>query len=112
MMTLGPAAIVCAVADRIPAVITDVLVTFGRAPFAFYVAHLYLIHLLSVMLGLTQGFTPDQMMTIAALSRGLWRGTVSGVFLVWPLVVAALYPLCRWVVGLKARRSDWWLSYV
>jgi len=112
MMTLGPAAIVCAVADRIPDVITGVFVTFGRAPFAFYVAHLYLIHLLSVLLGVTQGFTPDQMMT---MSRFLPRGFGVGpfpVFLVWLLVVAALFPLCRWVVGLKARRSDWWLSYV
>ena len=28
------------------------------------------------------------------------------------LVVAALYPLCRWVAGVKARRRDWSLSYV
>jgi hypothetical protein len=27
-------------------------------------------------------------------------------------VVAALYPLCRWIAGVKARRKDWWLSYV
>jgi hypothetical protein len=33
-------------------------------------------------------------------------------FGVWVLVVAALYPLCRWVAGVKARRRDWWLSYL
>jgi len=32
--------------------------------------------------------------------------------MVWALVVAALYPLCRWVAGVKARRRNWWLSYV
>ena len=37
---------------------------FGRVPFAFYVAHLYLIHLLSVLLGVAQGFRPAQMMTM------------------------------------------------
>jgi uncharacterized membrane protein len=116
MMTLGPAAILCALADRIPGgllgVITDALVTFGRAPFAFYVAHLYLIHLLSVLLGLIQGFSLDQTMTSSRFyPKGFGVG-LPEVFVVWALVVAALYPLCRWVAGVKARRRDWWLSYV
>ena len=112
LMTLGPAAMVCAVADRVPDVITDVFVRFGRAPFAFYVAHLYLIHLSSVLLGMAQGFTPDQMMTMSRFyPRGFGVGPLP-VFVVWVLVVAALYPVCRWVTGVKARRSDWWLSYV
>jgi hypothetical protein len=25
---------------------------------------------------------------------------------------ALLYPFCRWVAGVKARRRDWWLSYL
>jgi len=112
MMTLGPAAIVCALADRIPRLVEDVLVTFGRAPFAFYVAHLYLIHLLSVLLGVTQGFGLDQTMTMNRFyPQGFGVGPLA-VFAVWVLVVTALYPLCRWVAGVKARRRDWWLSYV
>jgi hypothetical protein len=34
------------------------------------------------------------------------------VYLVWILIVASLYPLCRWFAGVKARRHDWWLSYL
>jgi hypothetical protein len=34
------------------------------------------------------------------------------VYLVWVGIVAAVYPLCRWFAGFKARRRDWWLSYV
>jgi hypothetical protein len=34
------------------------------------------------------------------------------VYVVWVLVVALLYPFCRWVAGVKARRRDWWLSFV
>ena len=30
----------------------------------------------------------------------------------WVLVLLTLYPLCRWVAGIKSRRRDWWLSYV
>lgn len=31
---------------------------------------------------------------------------------VWLLVVATLYPLCKWVRAIKGRRQDWWLSYL
>jgi hypothetical protein len=32
--------------------------------------------------------------------------------LIWIGVVALLYPLCRYVTALKARRKDWWLSFL
>jgi hypothetical protein len=38
--------------------------------------------------------------------------SLSWVWLVWVLVVAALYPVCRWFANLKQRRSDTWLSYL
>lgn len=116
MMTLGPAAILCAFADRIsggiPGVIKDALVMFGRVPFAFYVAHLYLIHLLSVLLGVIQGFKLHQMMISSRFYPQGYGVELPEVYLVWALVVALLYPFCRWVAGVKARRRDWWLSYL
>lgn len=112
MMTLGPAAMLCAYADRIPAAITRPFIVFGRVPFAFYVAHLYLIHALSVALGAWQGFEPRQMMTIMFFyPKGFGIG-LAGVYAVWVAVVVALYPFSKWVASVKARRRDWWLSYV
>jgi hypothetical protein len=35
-----------------------------------------------------------------------------GVYLVWVLVVAALYRPCRWFADVKRRRDDKWLSYL
>jgi hypothetical protein len=32
------------------------------------------------------------------------------VYAVWALIVAALYPLCRWYAGVKARPRNWWLG--
>jgi uncharacterized membrane protein len=112
MMTLGPAAILCAFADRIPGTIKDALVVFGRVPFAFYVAHLYLIHSLSVVLGVIQGFSVHQMRSLSSFyPKGYGVGLLE-VYVVWALVVALLYPFCRWFAGVKARRRDWWLSFV
>jgi hypothetical protein len=34
------------------------------------------------------------------------------VYLVWLLVVAGLYPVCRRYATLKARSRAWWLSYL
>ena len=116
MMTLGPAAILCAVADRIAGgllgLATDVLVVFGRAPFAFYVAHLYVLHAGSVLLGVTQGFSVEQTMTSLRFYPPGFGTNLPAVYAVWAIVVALLYPLCRWVTAVKARRRDWWLSFV
>jgi len=112
LMTLGLAAIICGYADRLRGGIRHALMTFGRAPLAFYVAHIYLIHGAAILLGIAQGFQPEQLLThyrYFPKGFGVGPGTV---YLIWIAVVALLYPLCRWVAALKARRTDWWLSYV
>jgi hypothetical protein len=111
-MTLGPAAIFCAFAERLGRGVKDVLATYGRAPFAFYVAHLYLIHAMTILLGTAQGFSPEQFFTAFRFYPKGYGVTLAGVYLIWIAVVVALYPLCRWVTSMKARRTDWWLSYV
>ena len=112
LMTLGAAAIICAYAERVRGGVREVLVTFGRAPFVFYVAHLYLIHTLAILLGVVQGFAGPQFLTrFSYFPKGYGVG-LAGVYLAWLAVVAILYPLCRWVSALKSRRTDWWLSYI
>jgi uncharacterized membrane protein len=116
LMTLGPAAIACSYADRITrgplAVIKDALVMFGRVPFAFYVAHFYLIHVLAIVIGTIQGFRPGQLVTVFLFFPKGYGVPLWGVYAVWALVIAILYPFCRWVAGVKRRRREWWLSYL
>ena len=33
-------------------------------------------------------------------------------YVAWALLLAILYPLCRWWAELKRTRRDWWLSYL
>jgi len=112
LMTLGPAAMLCGVADRITGAAKDALVMFGRVPMAFYVPHFIVIHVLSVLLGVIQGFDLRQMMTVFFFYPKGYGVGLPGVYAVWILVVVLLYPFCRWVASVKARRRDWWLSYV
>ena len=112
LMTLGPAAIACAYVDRLYGPLRNALETFGRAPLAFYIAHLYLIHAVAILLGVAQGFDAPQFLTHYRFFPNGFGVGLSGVYLIWIAVVAILYPLCRWVAAVKARRKDWWLSYV
>ena len=112
LMTLGPAAIACAYVERLASPIRNALMTFGRAPLAFYVAHLYLVHITALLVGVAQGFPAQQFFTHYRFFPKNFGVGLPGVYLIWIAVVVVLYPLCRWVAALKARRKDWWLSYI
>jgi uncharacterized membrane protein len=111
-MTLGPAAIFCSFADRMHGFLKDTFVMFGRVPFAFYVPHFYLLHLLSLALGAFQGVPITQLLTFPPFYPHGYGVSLPGVYGVWLLVIVLLYPFCRWVAAVKARNRAWWLSYV
>ncbi len=112
MMTLGPALVALPLLRRARGRLADVLVTYGRVPFLFYVVHLYLVHAIAVALGVAQGFPASAMRTaFLFLPEGYGVG-LPVIYLVWLAVVAALYPLCRRYAELKARSRAWWLSYL
>jgi hypothetical protein len=71
-----------------------------------------LIHSLSILLGVTQGFKAQQFFTHYSFFPKGYGVALGGVYLFWLGVVALLYPLCRYVAGVKARRTDWWLSFL
>jgi len=112
LMTLGPAAILCSAADRWTGTLKEAFVTFGRVPFAFYVVHVLLIHAMAVLLGMIQGFPARAFFTVSFFfPKGYGVGLLA-VYALWAAVIILMYPFCRWAAGVKARRRDWWLSYV
>jgi uncharacterized membrane protein len=112
LLTLGPGLVALAVFRRARGPLAGVFVTFGRVPFLFYVAHLYLVHSIAVAAGVAQGFPASSMLTyFRDLPKGYGFG-LPVVYLVWVGVVAVLYPLCRRYAELKARSRAWWLSYL
>jgi uncharacterized membrane protein len=112
LATLGPMAIICGLADRMGGWLKDTMVMFGRVPFAFYVAHVIAIHLMAIGLGLFQGFPAEKFMTFPFFFPEGYGTSLAGVYLGWLLLLAVLYPFCRWMADLKTRRKDWWLSYL
>jgi uncharacterized membrane protein len=111
-MTLGPAAILCACADRMHGALKNILVTYGRVPFTFYIPHFLILHLLAAVLGRMQGFSLDQMRTFPPFFPQGYGISLVAVYGVWLLVVVMLYPLCRWMGQVKSQSRAWYLSYV
>ena len=121
LMTLGPSLIALAWLDRPGLTRSNPLVVFGQVPLFYFVIHFYAAHAAAAVLALLQygrnalGFIFQPVPSMGGppevfpprFGHELWVA-----YLVWALIVLALYPACRWLAGVKARRRDWWLSYL
>ncbi|MFY9939598.1 MAG: hypothetical protein WAK33_22130, partial [Silvibacterium sp.] len=97
------------------------LIVFGRVPFFYFILHFYAIHILAVLMAWLRyggrAFTfifnlLPSMGGPAQLFPANFGYSLGTVYAVWVLIVVLLYPVCRWFAGVKARRRDWWLSYL
>ena len=118
LMTLGPAMIFLWAVDRgTPRTLRPALV-IGKVPMFYYVLHFFLIHLFAVVTCYTRYGSAHWMFESPDLAHYPfspppgWGYSLPVVYLVWVVVVAAMYPLCRWFAALKQRRDDAWLSYI
>ncbi|MEX1186508.1 MAG: heparan-alpha-glucosaminide N-acetyltransferase domain-containing protein [Gemmatimonadaceae bacterium] len=112
LMTLGPAMLALWWFERpIRTALGRALITFGRVPLFFYILQWYTAHLIGIGLHVAAGrpvpgppgFGPPP------ANFGFGLGVT---YLAWIAGTLLLYPLCRWYAGVKARRRDWWLSYL
>jgi uncharacterized membrane protein len=118
LLTLGPAMLILAATERARGRIVDVISVYGRVPMFYYILHIYLIHLLAMIM--SELFTNvDWSRWI--ITKPIWFDTafrgygfsLGVVYLLWLLVVVALYPLCRSYDRYKrAHKEKWWLSYL
>lgn len=114
LVTLGPALLLLPAMERFGGFAGEVLATFGRVPLFIYLLHLYAAHAAAVALFLAEGFDYDQLRGFgaqAAPPAGLGL-SLPATYAAWILIMAALYPACRWFANVKRRRHDWWLSYL
>ncbi len=117
LMTLGPAVLFLRLTDRgIPAALRPVI-TCGRVPFFYFIAHFALIHGLAAIVAFVRHGSAHWMFESPTLGQYPftpppgWGFPLPIVYGVWILVVAALYWPCRKVTELKATGRYPWLSY-
>ena len=117
LVTLGAALILLGLLDRAKAErgLSRVFLVFGRVPLFYYVLHIYLLRILSILISL-------------AFHQPIWHGTVIAdfaqkptgyghglpfIYAVWILAVAMLYRPSLWFMQFKSQHRDWeWLSYL
>jgi uncharacterized membrane protein len=111
-MTLGPTLVALAWFELARGRLARLFITFGRVPLFYYIAHLLLLHTLAVVsAAVVLGDVAGLFGGLSAKPESYGLG-LPGVYLVWILVVAALYLPCRWFAEVKRRRSDVWLRYL
>ena len=104
LMTLGPALMVLALADRQsrPGPIGRFFVIFWRVPLFFYLLHWFVLKGVMVGLGYLRYGNIDWWLGRAPWPTDYGYG-LETVYLVWAGVVLFFYPLCLWFAGVKKR---------
>lgn len=118
LMTLGPSLLFLAAADNLKdGKVLKFFSIFGRVPFFYYIIHFYLIHMLAMLFGQFSGYNwqsfifsnmPTDQAALKGFGFPLWI-----VYLVWIMVIAILYPICKKFDAYKSSHKEkWWLSYL
>lgn len=118
LMTLGPALLFLRAVDaKVPEWLRPTAI-FGRVPLFYFALHVVLIHLLALVACWYRYGAVHWMFESPTLDRYPitqppgWPLPLPYIYAIWVLVVATLWPICRWYAFLKERRRDWWLSYL
>ena len=118
LMALGPTLLLLAAFENgVPRPFRAALI-LGTVPLFFYVLHFYLIHLLATVASylrfgeVANTFHSPDLAHFPFSQPPGWGAGLGIIYLVWIAVLLLMFPLCNWYARLKARRKDWWLSYL
>ena len=118
LIMVGIGLVFLAFAERPLGKLAQVISVYGRVPLFYYILHLYAIHLVAIIIAVSQGLPWSYMVRLPGIPPGVpWLKTygisLGGTYLVWILIIVALYPLCKWYDDYKRRHNEnQWLSYL
>jgi uncharacterized membrane protein len=117
LMTLGGATLLLWASDGgVPRALRPALI-FGKVPMFYYLLHIPLIHWLAIAACYARYghvywmFESPNLQSFPITPPPGWGYSLPVVYLVWIVVVVALYPVCRWFSGVRQRNPATWLSY-
>ena len=118
LMTLGPALILLALFEKNQNRFISLLATYGRVPFFFYVAHIFLFHILSIINAYFQSGSFFNLFGVSPLDstykiNQLYGYSLPLVYIIWLFGLLILYPACKIYGNFKYKHRHWsWLSYI
>jgi uncharacterized membrane protein len=111
LMTLGPGLCILGALERGTPRVLRPMLTFGRVPLFYYLAHLTLIHLLAVVVCYARYGDAHWMFESPTLDNVPytvppgWPFSLPVVYVFWVAVVAMMYPLCVGAARVRMHRS-------
>ncbi|MEP7322208.1 MAG: heparan-alpha-glucosaminide N-acetyltransferase domain-containing protein [Saprospiraceae bacterium] len=116
LITLGLLFLFLAYADGLNKRVFNLAAVYGKVPLFYFILHFYFIHLIMIFMLLIQGFDWSQL-DFSSGTFGRPQNAESGislwvVYIIWIIVVAALYKPCLWFGNYKASHKEWWLKYM
>ncbi len=121
LMTLGPALVLLAWLAGKEFAASNPLLVFGRVPLFYFLGHFFLLHVMMIVASMARygasaiGFAIRAAPSMGGPAEAFPKDfgyDLPVVYLAWLVVLLLMYPLCRWFGALRARRTDWWLSYL
>ncbi|RYD82703.1 MAG: DUF1624 domain-containing protein [Sphingobacteriales bacterium] len=116
LLFLGIAFLLLRCANALPSFLKNILLVYGKVPMFYYLLHFYIIRLATFIMVFAQGFSYSDLlfgpfqMGRPASGSGIGIVAVAGV---WILIVALLYPLCKWYGKYKSNHPEkQWLRYL
>ncbi len=109
LMTMGPAIAALAFLEKARGRIASFFLVFGRVPLFFYILHIPLVNIVGSSLYMWRN---GKWPSTNPLFNPLGSESLPVVYLCWALVIAVLYPVCRWYMKRKANSTNPLYSYL
>ena len=115
LVTLGFMFLMLAAAEGLTNAFARITTVYGKVPLFYFLVHWYIIHPIMFLVVFLQGYGSSDLVFGTNFGRpkgpsGLHLGWI---YLIWLVVVVALYPLCKWYGQYKERhREKRWLRYL
>lgn len=115
LVTLGFMFLMLAAAEGLTNASARITTVYGKVPLFYFLVHWYIIHPIMFLVVFLQGYGSSDLVFGTNFGRpkgpsGLHLGWI---YLIWLVVVVALYPLCKWYGQYKERhREKRWLRYL
>lgn len=116
LVTLGIMFLLLAFAEQFNNRVKHITSIYGKVPLFYFIAHFYLIHLITLLMLFLQGFQFSKFEFVTG-TFGRPKDVESGVqlwaiYLIWIGVVIILYKPCVWYGQFKVANKQWWLRYI
>jgi len=115
LVTLGAMFLMLAAAEGLTNAFARITTVYGKVPLFYFLVHWYIIHPIMFLIVFLQGYRESELVfgTNFGRPKAVSGLSLGWIYLLWILVVVALYPLCKRYGAYKAKhREKQWLRYL